>query len=63
MSHSKVLDIMAHCQNRQVSFRVVPDLFQLSLSQVDIDDLNGIPLIGVKDADHQRRLAGAQACH
>ena len=48
MSHSKVLDIMAHCQNRQVSFRIVPDLFQLSLSQVDIDDLNGIPLIGVK---------------
>lgn len=48
VSHDKVLDIMAHCQSRHVSFRVVPDLFQLSLSQVDIDDLEGIPLIGIR---------------
>lgn len=48
LSHSKVLDILAHCQRRQVSFRIVPDLFQLSLSEVDIDDINGIPLIGVR---------------
>jgi exopolysaccharide biosynthesis polyprenyl glycosylphosphotransferase len=32
----------------KVAVRIVPDLFQLSLSQVDIDDLNGIPLIGTK---------------
>lgn len=50
MSYRKVLDIMAHCRRKQVSFRIVPDLFQLSLSQVDLDDLNGIPLIGVKTA-------------
>jgi exopolysaccharide biosynthesis polyprenyl glycosylphosphotransferase len=48
MSHRKVLDIMEHCQRKNVSFRIVPDLFQLSLSQVDIDDLDGIPLIGIK---------------
>ncbi len=47
VSHTKVLNIMAHCQRSQVSFRIVPDLFQLSLSEVDIDDINGIPLIGV----------------
>lgn len=50
VSHSKVLAIMSQCQRRQVSFRIVPDLFQLSLSQVDIDDINGIPLIGVRSA-------------
>jgi exopolysaccharide biosynthesis polyprenyl glycosylphosphotransferase len=50
MSHRKVLDIMAHCQRTQVSFRIVPDLFQLSLAEVDIDDINGIPLIGVRQA-------------
>ena len=48
LSHSKVLDIMAHCQRSRVGFRIVPDLFQLSLSEVDIDDINGIPLIGVR---------------
>lgn len=48
VSHRKVLDIMEQCKRRQVRFRIVPDLFQLSLSQVDIADLNGIPLIGVR---------------
>lgn len=39
---------MAQCERAQVSVRIVPDLFQMSLSNVDIDDLNGVPLIGVK---------------
>ncbi len=49
MSHGKVLDIMAHCRRTRVSFRIVPDLYQLSLSQVDTDDIDGIPLIGLKE--------------
>jgi exopolysaccharide biosynthesis polyprenyl glycosylphosphotransferase len=49
MSHDKVLDIMSRCQNVRADFRIVPDLFQLSLSQVDIDEINGIPLIGVRE--------------
>jgi exopolysaccharide biosynthesis polyprenyl glycosylphosphotransferase len=49
VSHSKVLDIMAHCQRRRVNFRIVPDLFQLSLSQVDTDEIDGIPLIGLRE--------------
>lgn len=39
---------MAQCERAQVSVRTVPDLFQMSLSHVDIDDLGGIPLIGIK---------------
>jgi exopolysaccharide biosynthesis polyprenyl glycosylphosphotransferase len=39
---------MSHCQRRGVRFKVVPDLFQISLSQVDLDELNGIPLIGLR---------------
>jgi len=48
MSHQKIMDIMAHCQALHVNFRVVPDLFQLSLSLVDVDEIGGIPLIGIK---------------
>lgn len=46
--HRKILSIMAQCERAQVGVKIVPDLFQMSLSQVDIDDLNGIPLIGIK---------------
>jgi len=38
------------CQNRNVRARVVPDLFQMSLSSVDFYDLDGIPLLGVREA-------------
>lgn len=46
--HRKILSIMAQCERAQVNVRIVPDLFQMSLSKVDVDDLNGIPLIGIK---------------
>jgi exopolysaccharide biosynthesis polyprenyl glycosylphosphotransferase len=47
--HRKILGIMAQCERAMVSVRIVPDIFQMSLSNVDVDDLNGIPLIGVKE--------------
>jgi exopolysaccharide biosynthesis polyprenyl glycosylphosphotransferase len=49
LSHGKVLAIMSHCQQRRVQVKVVPDLFQISMNQVDIDELNGIPLIGLRE--------------
>ncbi len=49
MSHRKIMRIVRECAQRQVSARIVPDLFQMSLSQVDVDDLGGVPLIGVRE--------------
>ena len=49
MSHRKTMRIVHECARRQVSARIVPDLFQLSLSKVDVNDLGGIPLIGVRE--------------
>ncbi len=49
MYHRKIMSIVRECERRQVSARIVPDLFQMSLSQVDVDDLGGIPLIGVRE--------------
>lgn len=46
--HRKILGIMSQCERLRVGVKIVPDLFQMSLSQVDIDDLGGIPLIGTK---------------
>ncbi len=49
MSHRKMLNICEQCKRERVVARIVPDLFQLRLSEVDIDDLDGVPLIGVKE--------------
>lgn len=45
-----VLRVIEHCRRRDVQFRVVPDLLQLSLDRVDIGEVAGVPLIGLKDA-------------
>ena len=49
MYHRKIMGIVNECQRKRVEARIVPDLFQMSLSQVDVDDLGGIPLIGVRE--------------
>jgi exopolysaccharide biosynthesis polyprenyl glycosylphosphotransferase len=48
MYHRKIMGIVHECQRKQVEARIVPDMFQMSLSHVDVDDLGGIPLIGVR---------------
>jgi exopolysaccharide biosynthesis polyprenyl glycosylphosphotransferase len=49
MYHRKIMSIVRECEQRQVRAHIVPDLFQMSLSQVDVDDLGGVPLIGVRE--------------
>ncbi len=46
--HLKILGLIAQCERAGVRARLVPDIFQLTLSRVDVDDLGGIPLLGVK---------------
>ncbi|MFQ6014990.1 MAG: undecaprenyl-phosphate glucose phosphotransferase [Anaerolineae bacterium] len=48
MSHRKIMKIMAQCQRQGTRAMFVPDLFQMRLSQVHLDDINGIPLLGLK---------------
>ena len=49
-SHQRVLEILDHCKRQQIAFKLIPDLFEMSLYRLDVDDLRGIPLIGVKEA-------------
>ncbi|MCC6176584.1 MAG: sugar transferase [Chloroflexi bacterium] len=52
-SHAAILRIVDHCRRGQVSFKLVPDLYEMSLSRVDVDSVSGIPLIGLKDVSIQ----------
>ena len=47
--HHKIAALVTVCDRLGVRPRVVPELFQFSLNRVDVDDLGGIPLIGVKE--------------
>jgi len=46
--HREILVIRDHCQRDGLRFKIVPDLYELSLNRVDLDAINGIPLLSVK---------------
>jgi exopolysaccharide biosynthesis polyprenyl glycosylphosphotransferase len=43
----KIVSIVRECERQHVKVRTVPDLFELSLSQVQVEMLGGIPLLGL----------------
>jgi exopolysaccharide biosynthesis polyprenyl glycosylphosphotransferase len=47
--HDKIVNIIGHCERRNISTRIVPDLFQMRLSQMQIEEIAGVPMIGVKE--------------
>ena len=49
MYHRKIVSIIAQCEREQVRVRIVPDMFQMTLSHLDVADLGGIPTVGVRD--------------
>ena len=52
--HEQMLWILDQCRAESISFKLVPDLFELSLDRVDVHAVGGLPLIGLKSA----RIAG-----
>lgn len=47
-NHHQIVSIIRECENRHITVRTVPDLFQLNLSQVQMELLGGIPLFGIQ---------------
>jgi exopolysaccharide biosynthesis polyprenyl glycosylphosphotransferase len=45
--YPKILDAVSQCARQNIPARVVPDLFQLSLSQVQVETLDGVPLLSI----------------
>lgn len=44
VQHSQILWVLDHCRNDGVSFSLVPDLFELRLSHVQLETVGAIPL-------------------
>lgn len=49
-ARDRIVEIMRTSEAFGARTKIVPDLFQLSLSQIAVDAVGGIPLIGVKEA-------------
>jgi len=48
-SHDDILDLISQCEREKTRIRVFPDVFQIIASEIGIDDLNGLPLLTVRD--------------
>jgi exopolysaccharide biosynthesis polyprenyl glycosylphosphotransferase len=48
-SHEEVLDLISQAEREKATVRVFPDVFQIIASEISIDDLNGLPLLTVRD--------------
>ena len=48
-AHQDLLSIVSRCEDGQVSIKVFPDVFQIMAAEVNIGDLNGLPLLAMRD--------------
>ncbi|HEY6072875.1 MAG TPA: undecaprenyl-phosphate glucose phosphotransferase [Anaerolineales bacterium] len=48
-SHQELLSVISHCEDGKVSIKVFPDVFQIMASEVNVGDLNGLPLLTMRD--------------
>src|SRR5947209_685160 len=46
--HEQSIKSVKLCEKLGASFKLVPDLYELSLSRIDMEAIEGIPLIGIK---------------
>ncbi len=48
--HQQIMRSVRLCERAGAEFKLIPDLHELSLSRIDMDTIEGIPLIGIKSA-------------
>jgi exopolysaccharide biosynthesis polyprenyl glycosylphosphotransferase len=48
-AHQSSLAVANLCQSEGVEFRIAPDIYEMSFDRVDIAELGGMPLIGLKE--------------
>ena len=56
MYHRKIMSVVHTCERRDANAYIVPDLFQMSLSRVNVGDLGGVPLVGVQEVGFGKRV-------
>ncbi len=49
LTHRDILDIVSKCDKEHVNIKVFPDVFQIMTSEAAIGDLDGLPMISIRD--------------
>jgi len=47
LAHRRIVEILLLCEQRMVEFNMVPDLFRIMTTSMDVQSLNDIPLLGI----------------
>ena len=55
--HESILQLILECEKRLISFKLVPDVFEILTSHVDITHVDGIPLLGFHEFPLQKAWA------
>lgn len=50
LSRDKIMSIILECEKRMITFRLIADLLGMITSQVDMENIDGIPLLGLKES-------------
>lgn len=58
--HQQLMTLIRYCQEQNVAAQVVPDLFQLSLNQVESNNMGGVPVLSVREVRMSRVGQGAK---
>jgi exopolysaccharide biosynthesis polyprenyl glycosylphosphotransferase len=61
-AHEEVVSVVSMCERHGVGLKLVPDLFEMSLSRVQVDDISGIPLLDVQDRTFRRLARLGKRC-
>lgn len=47
--HRKIISLMAQCERQNIRTRIVPDLFQMTLNRMHVEEVAGVPMISLKE--------------
>lgn len=46
--HERILGTVRRCERAGANFKLIPDMYELSLSRIHFDEIEGVPLIGLR---------------
>jgi len=49
----KLIDLMMECEKQMVDMKIVPNIFEMLISEIGVEDIEGIPLFGLKESPLQ----------
>lgn len=49
LTHRDILEVVSRCEKEHVDIKVFPDVFQIMTSEAAIGDLDGLPMVSIRD--------------